>query len=576
MPVPAEPRNGFRGPVFLHPGRARDRGPRRRGQVGNTDGGMKGLMVFREKPGWQGEYSLKGEEIEEMAARMEDYLRAVHTEHTDVLRIRFSLEEALLRWRDRFGEGERVRVSAIERLGKPTITMELTGDPYDPLTSAENDLGEWADSLLDGIGLNPVYSYRKNTNTVQLQLKRKQLHPAAALLIAVGIGLVFGLLGDLLLPEGAKNAVVTTVYVPVRTAFLRILNTAGGPIIFFSVLAAVCGVGNAAAMSRQGRRLILRFLVSISLMTVATAAVTLLVLRPAAGDAGQGGANGIFDFFMRIIPTDIFTPMISGDSPQLILIALVLGHAFLSVGQQSGGLVGLVDQLNTAGLLIADWVGRVTPFFVSLLLIFGIWYGSLAPLLALWKPALLFCVLCGGIFLAQMLAVSGKEKISPRALLRKMKDSFLAAVRTGSVNSAYGANQLCCENRLGIAPGLTKAGLPLGLLIYMPAGTVACMIVILHETAVNGVPISPFWLLMAVLLTVTLQVASPPVTGIGLLTYAVIFTQLGIPEDALTTAMILDILFGFITTPLNQAMLQLELVLEADRSGVLDRAVLER
>ena len=110
----------------------------------------------------------------------------------------------------------------------------------------------------------------------------------------------------------------------------------------------------------------------------------------------------------------------------------------------------------------------------------------------------------------------------------------------------------------------------------MPAGTVASMIVILYEASSAGVAVSPFWLLMAVLLTITLQAASPPVTGIGLLSYAVIFTQLGIPEDALTTAMVVDILFGFVTAPLNQAMLQLELVLEADRSGALDRETLER
>ena len=533
-------------------------------------------MDRHDKTGWRTEHSLRGEEIEEIASRIEDYLLAVGTEHTDILRIRFSLEEALLRWRDRFGEEARIRVSAAEQLGRPTITMELTGDPCDPLTSAENDLGVWADSLLDDIGLNPIYTYRKNTNTVQLRLKRRRLNSAVALGFAVGIGLLVGLAGDILLPEEAQNAVLTTVLEPVRNAFLRILNTAGGPIVFFSVLAAVCGIGNAAAMNREGRRLILRFLVRLSIMTVVTAGVTLLLFPPASTGAEGGGIHGLFDFAIRIIPPDILTPMISGDSPQLILIALVLGHAFLTVGQQSGGLVGLVDQLNTAGLLIADWVGRVTPFFVSLLLIFGIWYESLLSVLVLWKPIVLFCVLFGGIFLLRLLIVSGREKIHPRALLGKMKESFFVALRTGSVNSAYGANQSCCERRLGIGRTLTRTGLPLGLLIYMPAGTVAAMIVILYEASVSGVPFSPFWLLTAVLLTITLQAASPPVTGIGLLSYAVIFAQLGIPEGALTAAMVLDLLFGYVTAPLNQAMLQMELVLEADRAGALDRSVLEK
>ncbi|MBQ3708599.1 MAG: cation:dicarboxylase symporter family transporter [Clostridia bacterium] len=535
-------------------------------------------MAFGDRNGWKSEeYPLTGEAIEEIAARLDGFLRAIRTERTDVLRIRFSLEEALLRWRDHFGEDARVRIGTGMRLGRPMITLELPGDNYDPLTSAENDLGAWADTLLNGIGLNPVYTYRRNTNLVQLRLKRSQLHPAFALGIAVLAGLLVGFLGDALLPETIQSRALSAVFEPVRNAFLRILNTAGAPVVFFSVLAAVCGVGNAAAMSRDGRRLILRFFVSISVVTAAATALSALVFHPLyAGDAVRAGVHGILDFFVRIIPTDILSPMIAGDSPQLILIALVLGHAVLTAGQHSGGLVSLIDQLNTTGLLVADWVGRVTPFFVAVLLILGIWNNSLAPLLDIWKPLLLFCLLSGGLIALQLLLTSWKEGISPRRLFLKMRDSFAAALRTCSVNSAYGANELCCERRLGIGRQLTRTGLPLGLLIYMPAGTVASMIVIFYEAGVAEVAVFPFWILMAMLLTIALQAASPPVTGIGILTYTVIFTQLGIPEDALVTAMLLDVLFGLATAPINQAMLQLELLLEADRTGVLDKELLKR
>ncbi len=520
-------------------------------------------------------FALTGEAIEKAAETIENYLQAVHTERTDMLRIRFSLEEALLRWRDRFGEDARVRLTAGKRLGRPTITMELTGDPYDPLTNAENDLGAWADSLLSGIGLSPVYTYRRNTNTVQLRLKRRQFHPVLALGIAVALGLLVGLLGEVLLPDTLRELVLRVFFEPVRTAFLRILNTAAGPIIFFSVLSAVCGVGSAALMSKAGRKLILRFLASISVMTVVAAAAALLLFRPEVGSGAESGEiHGMLDLFFRIIPTDIFTPMISGNSPQLILIAVILGHAFLSVGQQTGGLIAIVEQINAVGLLIADWVGQVAPYFISLLLIFGIWSESAAPFAGIWKPVVLFCAVLGILFILQITAVAAKEKLSPLALFDKLRSSFAVAFRTCSVNSAYGANQTCCERRLGIDRQLVKIGLPLGLLIYMPAGTVAAMIVVLCEAAVCHITVSPFWLIAAVLLTVTLQAASPPVTGIGLLTYAVVFAQLGIPEDALMTAMLLDILFGFVTAPFNQAMLQLELIPEADRAGLLNKKIL--
>ena len=256
-------------------------------------------MESHEKTEWAGgEYSLSRESVERMAAHIETYLLSLRMEHTDVLRIRFALEEALLRWRDRFGAGVSVRMSAAERLGRPTITLELTGDPYDPLTNAENDLGMWADSLLSGIGLNPLYTYRRNTNIVQLRLKRRRIHPALALCLAVAVGLLVGLLGDALLPERIQEIVLRSVFDPVQSVFLRILNTVAGPIVFFSVLTAVCGVGSAAAMSRSGRRLIVRFFVSISVMTLAAAAIAFFVFRPEYASTGEGGGEiyGVLDF----------------------------------------------------------------------------------------------------------------------------------------------------------------------------------------------------------------------------------------------------------------------------------------
>ena len=64
--------------------------------------------------------------------------------------------------------------------------------------------------------------------------------------------------------------------------------------------------------------------------------------------------------------------------------------------------------------------------------------------------------------------------------------------------------------------------------------------------------------------------------GVGLLAYAAIFIRLGIPEEGLTVALMADILFGFVCTAVNQAVLQLELVIHADREGLLDLDILQK
>ena len=75
---------------------------------------------------------------------------------------------------------------------------------------------------------------------------------------------------------------------------------------------------------------------------------------------------------------------------------------------------------------------------------------------------------------------------------------------------------------------------------------------------------------------VTLLAATPPVTGVGLLTFSVLFTRLGIPDSALAAAMTADIICGFAVAALDQAMLQVELLLEADRLGQLNQTLLHK
>ena len=132
----------------------------------------------------------------------------------------------------------------------------------------------------------------------------------------------------------------------------------------------------------------------------------------------------------------------------------------------------------------------------------------------------------------------------------------------------------CCENKLGISKKLTSFGIPLGLISYMPAEGIATIVLLLYAASVYKVNVSIIWLFIAIALTVALTAATPPVSGIGILTYTVLFAELSIPSSALTMAMVADILIGFIVIPMNQAMLQMELVAEAETLDLLNKDVL--
>ena len=517
-------------------------------------------------------YTLRAESIDEISERIAKFIGGLNVERYNAIGIRLTLEEALLRWRDHFGSDAVITYSTGMSLGKPFIRFGLMDEQYDPLENSDNDYGYWVDSLMKNMGMNPVYTYSNNENVVIIKLPRPETDPAKVLVSSVAIGLVIGLVTRLLIPDEALLSFAASYLDPVQEVFFRLLNVASIPLIFLSVLSVSCGAGNVAARGKDNRKMILHFILLTTLFTVFAAVVSAVVFRMDHGFAAYEGSRmvSIFQDIISIVPTDIMTPFQAGNSPQLIFMALVLGNALLVAGHQAENLIRIVDEAYHVILMIADWVSMITPFFVVMLLVLGVWSGTLLSIAGLWKPLACFAVTSMIMLGCSVLFVSKVKSVEVRKLYEKVRAPFITAFRHSSVNDAYGENYNCCVNQLGINKHFADNAIPLGLVLYQPAATMGMVLFTFYVATVYDVQTSLIWMVSTLVLAVALQIASPPVSGVNLLAYAAIFSRMGIPNEALILAMVADILFGFISSAADQAMLQYELVLEADRTGRLD------
>lgn len=522
-------------------------------------------------------YKLCNASIDIVSEKIENYLSYIKVEKNTMLRVRLSVEEVLLRWHEVFPEETEFRLTMGSHWNRPFIILKLWGEESDPLSVEGDEAGIWAGELLSAIGLVPTYRYVNGCNIVQVPLKRPHRNPGVTLLLCTLIGAFLGTLLDLAFSADLKLLITSTVLTPLQDAFIRVLNAVSAPVMFLSVLTTVCGVGSISVTGKFGKRMVARFLLYSTLFTVVTLFLCQLFFSVPVGNTAisQGEVSGVLEFFLDVFPGDILSPFIEGDFTQLIVVALVLGNAFLIAGTKVQTLVTLVEEANTAGLVIAEWIGDLSPGFVALLIILGIQDSTIHMLIGIWKPALLITVFSLAALGLRMLHISLRYKVPLRALADKMKDSFLLSLKTFSVETSYTANKTCCEKKLGISRQLTAYGLPIGLICFMPVSTVASTILTLYAAECYQVPVSLVWSIMALFLAVTLAAAGPPTAGIGILTYTVMFSRLGIPAQALTIVLAGDILMGFVIYPVNQAMLQLQLILEADGLGLLKHNILQ-
>ena len=521
-------------------------------------------------------FQLSGDGIDEIAGEAERFLNRLGMERANIVRIRLSLEDGLLAWREHFGESRHLVFSHGVFLGLPFLKLELRGERADPFSSPGNMFGS---SLLLGIGLTPRYSYRNGVNQLMLVLKPQRLNPALVYLYSIVAGVFFGVLGDLFLEESIKATLILTFLDPVRDLFYRILNIAGGPIVFISVLTAVCGVGGAAAVGEVGRkRFVSRCLYLTLGMTALAAWITseILNLDYLYREMDTSQASMLLDYMFQIFPNDLLLPFIEGNSNQIILVAFLIGNAIVISGTRAGTDGTAMDQLFSVMQTVTEWVTALSPYFLAVLLVLGIWDNTFHPLVGLWKPLLIFAAVMLAFAAAAVLSVSLRFRVPPGLLVGKMRESFLVAFRTASVDASYGLNRNCCERKLGIAGPYLDYGLPVGLVIYMPASSVAALILTLYCAECYKVPTSFVWYVMAIVLNVTLSAAAPPIAGASLWSYIAVFMELEIPRGALTIVILGDVLAGFLVAALNQAMLQLELTVGAKEMGFLREEILRK
>ena len=523
-------------------------------------------------------FALTALSIDLFSEELEDLLTQTGVERQNRLRIRLSLEEALLRLRDRFGEEQRVGMSVRNSVGRVTITLETEGDAYNPLSSEDVELEDWSSSLLTAVGLSPRYSYAGRKNTLRLVLPKPPMNPLLKFLIAVVGGMLIGFLRGVV-PAGIPGGYAVTFLLDnAFDLWLRILQLIAGPVIFFMVTTTVLNTRKLNEMGGNRRSLTVRYLVLSIVIAGVSLIAAVLCFAHAFAETGNfsGEVTSALTQLLDLVPADIVTPFVTADTPQLLIMALAVGKALNVIGQQAGTLRKFIRQVNMAGLLLTESVSRLMPFFTCILVGVQVWDRGMLIFSGLWKCAVLFLFLTVFFMTAVLLYVSRREKVPFSVLIKKISKPFLMTIRSGSLDASFGQAEMGSVQELGIEKRFARLGMTYGLLLYMPASAAATITFTVYAAVTYGAAITPLWCVLTVVYSVVMFVATPPVPGANVLAYVAIFGSVGISKAAIVPAMVFDLLSGVLATAANETLLQLDMILQAERLGLLDKEKLQK
>ena len=206
------------------------------------------------------EFTLTPENIDAAADFADETLELFALSRKEALRIRLSLEEILLNWSEKASVlSEKFSVDITRRFGRIMLSVSCNGMPCDPLSAQDGDeeeafgSGALGRAMLANLGLSPSWQYQNGCNTVSFSIRKKQkLSQLSLVLIAVVSALVLGWLG-LLLPEGFRTALLTTLLDPLFNTFLSVFSCIVGPLMFLSMVWGIVNIGDTRQLGRIGK-----------------------------------------------------------------------------------------------------------------------------------------------------------------------------------------------------------------------------------------------------------------------------------------------------------------------------------
>ena len=521
-------------------------------------------------------YILDRAAVDMLSEEIQAFLETIRMENRNRIRIRFAMEDLLLRVCEHYGESVPCTLELGRRLGRPYIVIRYGGELFNPTTS-DNGEDQFSRRLLVDMGFAPVWSRKGNQNHVSLWIHEEPRFAALNLPLGVAAGIVFGFLG-LLLPPEARAYIDENILSQFFYAFLGVLATFASMSLFLFLSSAVSNLGDVVTYGRYGKKVMNRF-IGLSFSAAAAAIVLYLPffrLVRSATYSPSDTLTELLNLVASILPENPVSPFILNDSMQLIFLAVVMGIGLVVLGESASQLRGVLTQGNSLVTFLMENVSRYSPLFIALTVVSHIWDSNLNEFYHMWKPVAVYLALVIAMGLNMLFFTARKYHISWKWLLQNLKPAMIISLQTASAGASYGEAENALTRRFGVPKRLTDFALPIGQTMYMPATICAFIATAYFLTEMYHVKVDLTWFIVAAVVCTMMAIALPPIPGSGIGCYAIMLTRLNIPYDAIGAAIVLDIFFTFVGRAIDCAMLQMELVHSADALGILNRKLLEK
>ena len=400
------------------------------------------------------------------------------------------------------------------------------------------------------------------------------------------------LLGSLVHSTYGPEVAITTGYYQafdgLASIFLKLLKMIVVPLVFFSLVTGMLGMGSLAQLGRMGLKTF-----GLYILTTFAALVTGLtlvnVIRPGVGldltipteVVHRDTPDSFWEVLTSMIPDNVVKAAAEFDLLGVIIFALFFGAFLLTLGgERRRALVGVMEGGSEVMMRMTGFIISLAPVGIAALIARLV---SSTGLAVFWqmKWYILTVLLALGIhaLISLPLLLFFVTRRNPYRFLRAMSPAFLTGFSTASSSGTLGVTMERAEHGCGISNRVASFVLPLGATINMD-GTALYEIVSVLFIAQMHAAVDPTFALtlgqqvLIVFLGLTVSIGAAGIPHAGLVMMVIILQAVGLPVEYTALIWAVDRVLDMCRTATNVTSDSTVAMIVAHTEGEVDKSVL--
>ncbi len=497
--------------------------------------------------------NLTNQNINDAIEEVQQFFESLDVAHKDKIRVTLLLEEALLRYQEKFGEEHEFKLVIRKWFGTPRVLIKIKGVPYNPMDD-KDETQIFSDMMMKNLmsyeHTGIVYRYENGCNEIRAFSKKeiKKLKiPGGSTTIAIFLAIICAMAAGNF-SEPTQHFIVESFVTPVLDALFGVIIAVNIPMIFISIVASICAIENVTVLNEISSKILIRFLAILSSTVLSSILVCSIFFQVVNLDFGGSSLSGdlegfkqIFDLILSMIPQNIVAPFYERKILQIVVLAVLTGICVTILGDKVRGFKTLIMDLKEIIFEMVMIVFKVIPAIVFLCIFKTALLYSISQIFIVWKLILAEYILFIILSFLPLLKISITHGVNILDFLKKIQPAILISFTTGSGSAAMPKNIEILQERIKIQKTLCDFYIPISHALCPTAMLIGFCTATFFAADFSGVQLTISQVFIIGFLAIQFAISASSGNGGMVAMLGLMLMQLNISLDAIGTIMVADI-----------------------------------